>query len=270
MKNSKLIVAAAAAVSAMLGISAASAADLPIKGPPTVAAPLPFSWTGFYIGGHGGYGWRNTSVNISLDGDPTNDAESVPRLLNTSPSGFIGGGQTGYNVQTGILVFGIEADISYARIKGKASAAPVIAGFDIKTTTAEQDVDWFGTARGRVGLAPFDRSLFYVTGGLAYGHVTLSNSIVSQSIGCAGGGFCTAASTSKTSNGWTAGGGWENMLTNNLSAKAEYLYYNLGSISQADPPTGGVVFRVSNGEFKGNIVRFGLNYKLGCAGGDRC
>jgi outer membrane immunogenic protein len=62
--------------------------------------------------------------------------------------------------------------------------------------------------------------------------------------------------------GWTAGAGWENMLTERLSAKAEYLYYDLGTLSLADPPTGGVVFRVDNAQFRGNIARFGLNYKL--------
>jgi outer membrane immunogenic protein len=225
------------------------------------AAVVANNWTGSYVGIHIGYGWEKTSVDISVVGDPTNDAESIPRSLHTSPAGFMGGGQIGYNAQFGFLLLGVEADLAYSHIKGSDSAAPVIAGFDVKTTTAQQEIDWFGTVRGRIGWVPFDRSLFYVTGGLAYGHVKLSNSVISQS-GCGGGFFCTSDSISKVRAGWTAGAGWENMLTERLSAKAEYLYYDLGTLSLADPPTEGVVFRADNGQFRGNIVRFGLNYKL--------
>jgi len=56
MKNSKLIVAAAVAIGAMLAIGTASAADLAVKAMP-YATPAPaFSWTGCYIGGHAGDG----------------------------------------------------------------------------------------------------------------------------------------------------------------------------------------------------------------------
>lgn len=251
-----------AAVLAAFVASPAMCADLGPSVKASPAAVVASNWSGFYVGIHVGYGWQNTSVDISVVGDPTNDAESIPRSLHTAPAGFIGGGQIGYNEQYGFLLLGIEADLSYSRIKGSDSAAPGIAGFDVKLTAAQQEIDWFGTVRGRIGWVPFARSLFYATGGLAYGHVKLSNSIISQTVGCAGGGFCTSDSISKMRAGWTVGAAWENMLTERLSAKAEYLYYDLGTLSLADPPTGDVVFRADNAQFRGNIVRFGLNYKL--------
>jgi outer membrane immunogenic protein len=244
----------------------AMAGDMGTPNYKTPATVVGYRWSGFYIGAHGGYGWK-TAVNtgISTDGDPTNDAGSIPGSLVTNPAGFMGGGQLGYNLQTGGLVFGLETDLSYAHFVDSASAAPVVPAFDIKNTQVQQTTDMLGTLRGRIGWAPFERSLFYATGGLAYGHVTLSNSIISIGGACSGAGFCTSASASKIATGYAVGGGWENMLTDNLSAKAEYLYYDLGSVSLVDPPTSGVVFRANNAVFKGSIVRVGLNYRLGCA-----
>jgi outer membrane immunogenic protein len=112
----------------------AQAADMPIKGPIYKAAPAPaFNWTGFYFGGHLGYGWGDSGV-----GDV---------------DGFFGGVQAGYNWQFNRnWVFGIEADIS---------------GTDINTVVGPSHIDYIGTARVRLGYT-WDRVMFYGTGGLSF------------------------------------------------------------------------------------------------------
>ena len=67
----------------------------------------------------------------------------------------------------------------------------------------------------------------------------------------------TGADESKLHPGWVIGAGMEVALTTNWSARAEYLYVDLGS---SDLGTAAVPNNVS---FKENIVRAGLNYKFG-------
>jgi outer membrane immunogenic protein len=135
------------AVGALALLGTANAADMPVKRPVYKAVPAPvFNWTGFYIGGHIGYGWGSADI----DGFPAD------------PAGIFGGAQIGYNWQApgSRWVFGIEADISASDIND------TIVG---PTTTT---LDYFGTVRARLGYAQ-DRALFYITGGFAYG----SNSV---------------------------------------------------------------------------------------------
>src|SRR5215831_16810122 len=100
---------------------AAGAADLATKAPIAPAAPV-FSWTGFYIGANAGYGWGSGSVDFA-GSDSTLDAIArgqIPASLAGDPQGFVGGGQAGYNWQTGLLVLGLEADIQWTDIKKSA------------------------------------------------------------------------------------------------------------------------------------------------------
>ncbi len=141
----------------------------------------------------------------------------------TKPSGFQGGVQAGYNWQSGPWVFGVEGDI-------QANAA------DDTFAPWKFSNPWFGTARGRVGYA-LNNILFYGTGGLAFGELR---------------GETFGLSESHTTAGWTAGVGTEFGLTQNLSAKVEYLYVDL-----ADSHF--VVTGASNG-YRFGLVRAGLNY----------
>jgi outer membrane immunogenic protein len=242
MKNSKLILSAAVAVSAMLGIGAASAADMAVKAMPYIASPPAFSWTGFYIGGNAGYGWSNANFTLASVGtrvppfpqeDVDASANATPRILNTNPHGFIGGGQFGYNYQTNRLVWGIEADFSFADIKGSdtknGTAAVVSAPLSLAHITAigEQKLNYFGTVRGRLGFTPIDSVLLYATGGLAYGQV--ESNINTSDVGAPIITGPASGSASATRTGWTAGGGIETALAfaPRWSLKAEYLYYDL-------------------------------------------
>jgi len=141
----------------------------------------------------------------------------------TKPSGFSGGAQAGYNWQTGPWVFGVEGDIQ-------------VTGADDTFAPWKFSNPWFGTVRGRAGYA-FNNVLFFATGGLAFGGLR---------------GETFGLSESHTTAGWTLGVGTEFGLTQNLSAKIEYLYVDLAD-SQF------VITGTQNGSRFG-LVRAGVNY----------
>ncbi|HXW25086.1 MAG TPA: outer membrane protein [Xanthobacteraceae bacterium] len=214
---------------AALAAAAAGAADLPPAPPVTkapVVAPLAaYDWTGFYVGINGGGAWGQSS----FDG-------ATGTLGNFGTSGWLAGATAGYNLQYGHAVFGLEGDIDWTNINGSAAC---VGG----TATCQTQNDWLGTARGRLGYA-FDRFLPFVTGGLAVGNINANVP-----------GF---GSASNTNLGWTVGGGLEVALGGNWTAKAEYLYVDLGSFSCGTACTG----TPSNVDFTTSIVRGGLNFKF--------
>ena len=234
-------------------------------------APVPvaiYNWTGFYVGGNVGYGWydRNSTLiapdaaSVAFFG-PSLAAGALPSTYAVNPRGALGGGQIGYNWQSGMWVFGVEADIQGADVKGSTTISTTgIPGFVPITGTATEKLDWFGTARGRVGYAA-NTALFYVTGGLAYGHVSHSYFTAAPLVGQSAFG-----SDSRVDVGYTVGAGVEWAFNNNWSVKGEYLYVDLGSHSTtAFGVTGtpvGATLRLSERE-QYNIVRVGLNYKWG-------
>jgi outer membrane immunogenic protein len=283
----------------ILAISAvsASAADLapaPVytKAPAVVPAPV-YNWTGWYIGGTAGGGWNTnggvnnavtgTFCNTPLSGCPaigTALAAAVPTQYGINPSGFIGGGEVGYNWQTGRFVWGVETDFSGTSINGSNAQAlsAVPAGFLSNTTSvagiASERLDWFGTVRGRLGVTITDPVLVYATGGFAYGHAS-SSTTLTESVGgpCLCGPSPTVASSaSGILTGWTVGGGLEWRFAPNWTVKGEYLYYDLGSVNYSLPgivqlTSGGAQFFgtgvTASASFKGSIARVGVNYKFG-------
>ena len=92
---------------------AAMAADIsrPVyKAPPAGALPVAYDWTGFYVGGHVGYGWADK------------DWRDAFGLVTThSADGFLGGGQAGFNYQINQFVLGVEGDVSWANLKGDST-----------------------------------------------------------------------------------------------------------------------------------------------------
>jgi len=193
----RFLLAVGAGLMAVSMASPSFAADLPR---PAYKAPMyvaPFSWTGFYIGINGGYGWGKTNWSnvFGSSGD-------------FNVKGALVGGTFGYNLQTGAWVWGLEADLDASWIKGSATNAFCGA------VGCETRNRWLATGRGRIGYA-WDRFLPYVTGGVAFG-----NSKISAPAG---------VSSNKTNVGWTAGAGLEYAFLGNWSAKAEYLYADLGN-----------------------------------------
>lgn len=225
----------------------ATAADLPRKAPPPVVAPLPFSWTGFYVGASGGMISHGTKVyqeSVNANGG----VEPYGRF-NITGFGFIGGGNVGYNYQFAgsNWVIGIEGDISGTSLND--SVDPTL-GFRIW----QSRLNALATVRGRLGYA-FDRALLYATGGWAVGHVENTVSFPLFIFGP------LLQSTDKWKSGWTAGAGLEYAITHNWTARAEALYVSLGTTDIFVPQVGGFGCRFG---FKNQylIGRLGVNYKF--------
>ena len=139
---------------------------------------------------------------------------------------------------------------------------------DLACAKASYELDWFGTLRGRVGYLLEPRALLYLTGGLAYGHLSADFSASHPSIGT------VSISDSATKAGWVIGGGLEWALSANWMVRAEYLYMDFGSMRTKLGP---VSETIPNGEFPtevsasgtvrtdftDQIVRLGLSYKFG-------
>jgi outer membrane immunogenic protein len=252
-----------------IGAAPALAADLKTKvytKAPAVVPEAVYNWTGFYVGGNVGGGWGSQAVNFSGSASTLGAiaAGQVPALLAGNPSGVIGGAQAGYNFQSGKFVYGIEADIQGANIHSGATLSTAVGGglFPV-TNTADQNLSYFGTVRGRAGFTVTPALLLYGTGGFAYGGARVATS-VNTTPGCPG--FCGAAANSTTLTGWTAGAGAEYGFSKNWTAKLEYLYYDLGNISQLYTDSLGRFAGTTvttNTAFRGNIVRVGVNYKFG-------
>ncbi len=180
----------AAGVALLALTPAAFAADMPVAQPPVeafVPEAASFDWTGFYAGVYGGYGFGESTIGAG----PTEDTD-----------GGLFGGTVGFNMQSGNIVYGIEADGGWAGLEDD---------FD------DISVDWTATVRGRIGYA-FDSFLLYATGGAAIGGVE-SASLLDDD----------------TRFGFAVGAGAEAALTDSISAKIEYMYIDLG-----DDDLGGV------------------------------
>ena len=216
------------AMSAMAG--AALASDLPRSAlPPAAMLPakapgvLPFNWGGFYGGLNLGGGFSDVS-------------------------GVVFGGQLGHNWQMGQIVFGVETDLQFS--SQDSSSALLFGG----TALADkQELEWFGTLRGRIGHIVFDRWLPYVTGGLAYGGRSSS--------GTATGALTGGYSASDTSLGWAIGVGLEYMFAPQWTARIEYLHVSLDSFSANYALTGGTL-AVNYGRLDNDIIRGAVNYRF--------
>lgn len=259
-------------VTILAAVTTAHAADV---GTRTYAkAPMidpAYNWAGYYAGVNAGYGWSNDSVHIA--GTPNFDAFvglAIDPVIASNAKGALGGVQAGYNNQINQFVWGVEADFDWADIKrAQTDVRPAVGGgATLFTTAGAQKLDLFGTVRGRMGWT-FDRLMIFTTAGLAYGHVRVSN--ITGSVGgggtfCDGGGFadCTNASSSKTLVGAAFGAGLEWAFAGNWSTKAEYLHYELGSVSYTAINAGNPLnpYSIKHDVF-GDIVRVGLNYKFG-------
>ena len=273
----RALIAAAAAVFGLVGTAAA--ADLPLRSAPAMTydggAPL-FTWTGFYAGLNAGAGFGTDGGRVVANGfSPANGFVAGPPTGTFGPFrgagsgvGFLGGGQLGYNVQNGLIVYGLEADLDYFGGGGGGSrtfadtnvfAAPA----STLTLTQRDGSGYLGTVRGRLGYAGFDRTLLYVTGGLAYGDygttfgtATFSNGTGPQVVQFGSG------STGDTRLGYAIGAGVEYAIMPHVTVKAEYLYANIGDRHYAltNPNTGAVLNAKNDGS--AHLVRLGLNYKF--------
>jgi outer membrane immunogenic protein len=179
------------------------------------AAPAPVYKAFNWTGAYAG-------VNAGYDfGKMTKSDSAVGNI-----DGYSFGGTVGYNQQIDQFVVGVEGDLATANVKGSTGANSA-------------KISSLGTVRARAGVA-VDRALVYGTAGYAGGNTKVTTA---------------AGSASKWENGYAFGAGLEYAFTNNISAKAEYLYthlndknYNLTAVTNAGSNT--------------NAIRTGVNYKF--------
>ncbi|MES2030664.1 MAG: outer membrane protein [Pseudomonadota bacterium] len=238
-----------------------------------VAVPLP-GWAGAYIGGTVGYRWAESASSISAIDTvfiPFFQSQgSMPRALDSRLNGVIGGIGVGYNWQFGQWVTGFEADFSYAKSASDAVFhAPQIGANPETITSHTTELNWFGTARARLGYLATPDTLLFATGGLAYGQAKVTTGIVAEPTQpCARNVLCSTGTASETLVGWTIGGGLETKIASNWTAKIEYLHFNLGTIGNtATTLTSNTFWRGTkmigvDSDITGNIVRIGVNYQL--------
>jgi outer membrane immunogenic protein len=230
--------------------SGASAADLPVKAP-ILKTPAVYNWSGFYVGLHAGGGWGSARwVDVT---DP-----SFPEDEGThNVSGWLAGGQLGFNIQQGAWVFGVELDASWTNIKGDKNS--LVFPRDLDQTR----VDSVGTIAARLGYA-FDRTLFYVKGGAAWARNKYS--IVDIPTGI------NYANFNQNRWGWMVGAGLEYGLAPNWSLKLEYNYLDLGtgrSDNVGCNPNPGFLFCDPPGMFNQDVTqrlhlaKLGINYRFG-------
>jgi outer membrane immunogenic protein len=266
MKHIAAVAAGLLALSTLPAASADLGARIPTKAP--MMAPA-FSWTGFYIGANAGAAINDSSFNLDpsgcflvgcgAGGVAGNAARTAAGNLNSTA--FTGGGQIGYNWQFApSWVFGLEADLNYNGTKPSTTASVPLpfAAASTFNYTLNQTLDWFGTGRARLGWLPTDHMMIYGTGGVAYGHVGSATNVAFPTSGDS-----YAGSFSDTRVGWTAGGGIEWAFTQNWTAKAEYLYVDLGRTSYTDACVtvcGAGPSYTSTVTTREHIARFGINY----------
>ena len=230
-------------------------------------------WKGFYLGGNAGGNLSRTDATTTTVFSPTGyfASSSVPAIAALSPqrpdsNGFVGGGQAGYNFQSGALVFGLEADIGAMTGSDTRTATGVYPCCAPTNFTLAQRMEhqWLFTVRPRVG-ATFGRALFYVTGGLAVTNLNYRATFTDT--------FATALETGRideTKAGWTAGGGLEYQVRQHWSVKGEYLYADFGdetasstNLTAFTPP---IAFPTNvfthTADLRSHIFRFGFNYRF--------
>jgi outer membrane immunogenic protein len=254
---------AGTAVAVVMAAGSAGAADLsrPVyKAPP----PIPvFSWTGWYVGVHvgGAWGTKEWSDPTVFDGFTTFNFPDTT-INNYGVNGFLGGVQIGYNYQSGPWVWGVEAQASWAGIRGSDSC-PFFIG---KSTTCKTNVDALGSFAVRFG-GTIDRAMLYVKGGLAWAYerhrISSPNFISFDGIG--------AGAFSIEQKHWRWGGmlgaGVEFAFTNSISGKLEYNYMDFGTRTYSfafpgvfpfvTPEDVDVKIRQSI-----HLVKVGLNYRF--------
>jgi outer membrane immunogenic protein len=286
----KKLLTGSVAAAALVSASMAYAADLPVyKAPPAPLCPT-CNWSGFYIGANAGgsLGWDRSSDTATFSA-PGVVAAISPGIVNPAlsagylhaPAGAVAGGQIGFNWQFGNWVVGVEGDWDWTRQRDGFDAVSFIAS----TTSSnfaqinyhnDEHMKWLATARARLGWA-HNCFFWYVTGGGAWAELESNYSFFAPGATPGGGvplaSVPGAASFSSTRSGWTVGAGVETSLNflggwgGNWSMKAEYLYVDLGSVTNT--------FSVSNtaatarynitstSDITDHIIRVGVNYRFG-------
>ena len=225
------------------------AADIPVKArPPVVAA---WSWTGCYIGGHGG--WQRARVDADYGANTLGQVPGTAISDDLRVRGLTLGGTAGCNYQIGNWVIGVEGDYDFVT-KADTRVETAFPAFRVQV-----EQHGLATARGRIGYA-FERglliplpTLYYVTGGGVWARMETSNFNPT-----------TGASIAQTESysGWTVGYGSEYSVGGGWSIKSETLYARLGQQTNfaANAPVALAEFNIRPRDIW--ISRIGVNYRF--------
>lgn len=255
MRNVLGIAAGISSLLMIVPLTAANAADLPVKALPP---PVPICvWCGWYAGINLGGSWGNDPATYNQTGTPFTASATL------HPSGGIGGVQAGYNWQQGSFVFGLEGDLDARNNSASVNGLMPFAGNLVDQVNITHTDNWLSTARGRVGWA-VGNVLLYGTGGVAVGEVDHSYTQIvtinpAQSL---------TLSDAVTRTGWTAGGGIDWMALRGVSFGIEYLHVDLGKSTLVQPTaivSGGLNFPPSSTSFnnRSDIVRGRVDFHFG-------
>ncbi len=278
MRNKALLWITALAGLASTG--AAQAADMPLKAPAAVAAP--FSWTGFYVGGHVGGGWGDKAFSLpDIAGQEFGDcygkfqkcfdfSDLGSPAFKHKLSGFLGGVQAGFNFQSGAWVLGVEGQFSWTKMDETSTTKLGEFYFQNCWYQFSKDIDleaktkvnWVATVAARLGYT-FDRFMIYAKGGVAFADQDY-DWIVTK-----GDKELFTAQFGETRTGWMVGAGAEWALWRNWSAKLEYNYMDFGSKTlnaaanechYGECKTSDLKVGIDE---KMHVVKFGVNYHFG-------
>jgi opacity protein-like surface antigen len=231
---------------------------MPLKARP--AAALPKNWSGFYLGGHAGYGWGRDPINDAVFGSKAVDS---PLATGIDSRGFVGGFQAGANWQWGAWVSGLEIDLSATGIKGSTTN---VSADGTVSVTASDSFKLLGSSRARLGYVVWPSVLLYGTGGLAWTRLEQSSSETDTTGGIVTGTF--ASTTPSWRFGWVAGlGGETRLMDTNWLVRLEYLHYDFGNsgsetISVTGAGPNDVTFSQTTGHLTNDVLRTGLSYKF--------
>jgi outer membrane immunogenic protein len=215
------------------------------------AVAVPNGWTGPYLGVNIGYGWSNVSNDWTLWG-------FAPASERQNMNGAIGGFQSGFNWQLGAWVLGTESDFQASGQKGTTTYcifACAVPAF-LVNASAEHKMPWLGTARSRIGFLATDNILLYGTAGIAYGQIKSTYTINALANPVA------SLSFQDTRAGWTVGAGVEACFGAGWSAKLEYLYVDLSTLTNTINVIALGNVATWNNKVTDNVVRVGLNYRF--------
>jgi outer membrane immunogenic protein len=217
-------------------------------------------WTGFYLGFNRGFGGGVIDNGLILS--PLNATPGIVGQSSNRSSGFIAGGQIGYNYQfANNFVLGVETDLQWSDIKTSQQSMRLSNQSQlISNVDAVSGLTWFGTTRARLGYS-LGRLAPYITGGVAYGKIQ------NQGSPLLGSNSLVIGTTSQTSAGWALGAGADIAISDNLSAKSEYLYVSMpsasGSVNGVMIPNAVPIYgTLGSNSFGNHIIRGGMNYRF--------
>ncbi len=211
-------------------------------------------WQGFFFGANLGYGMYVDNASVSpFDTTPILIANVSPLLVHLQSAGFLGGGQMGYHWTKNNFLLGVEADIDYASVGGTNSISRIPTPYFVNNSVT-QSLNWFGTARAKLGTIASNNMLPYLTAGLSVANTTLT---YAQKASLFNQPFLEIENHNKqTLFNWVAGAGLEYAVSNHLHYKIEYLYLNIGELSLNS------TYYAIKSDFANNILRLGINYYI--------